>query len=210
MDEKKMKILQMVEDKIITVEEAMNLLALLENRENKNKDELTKEERKQHKELVKKIKKEGKAKKYSDKYWDGNKYDDNYWDEEVKENTNRAEIVKLSEGEFEVLPKEPKPGAKLQKRGWFGGKLFGGGRKLVIRVEEKGKAVVNLRLPLGFMAPFIKGGIKMGKMSSPEFSQYMSQIDPAELERYINSGYTGALIDIHDEEDGEHVYIGIE
>lgn len=198
MDEKKLKILKMVEDKIITVEEAMSLLALLDNKEGKGKTEYSKEEKKEQKELAKKIKAEAKARK------------EEMRSRQEQEVDRQAEIVKLSEGEFEILPREPKAGTKLQKKGWFGGKLFGGSRKLVIRVEEKGKPVVNLRLPLGFITPFIKGGLKIGQMNSPEFRQYMNQIDPEELNQYLDSGYVGPLIDVYDEKDGEHVYIGIE
>ncbi|RRD93933.1 hypothetical protein EII17_10410 [Clostridiales bacterium COT073_COT-073] len=204
MDDKKLKILKMVEDKIITVEEAMNLLALLDKQVEKKQSEIEKTERKQkereQKALIKRIKEEARVKKEEMKHLK----------HQVNGEFKQAEIIKLSENEFEILPREQKPGGKLQKKGWFGGKLFGGGRKLIIRVEEKSKAVVNLRLPLGFVVPFIKGGLKIGQMNSPEFNKYMSQVSPEELEQYINSGYVGPLIDIHDEDGDEHVYIGIE
>lgn len=171
MNENKLKILQMVEDKTITVEEAMNLLSLLDRKENKKEYKNSKTE--------------------------------------TKNPPYQSEIIKVSDNEFEILQNVPE--TKTQKKGlFFKNRQNGESKKLVIRVEEKGKTVVNLRVPINFISPFIKGGIKIGRISSPEFHQYMSKISDEDLEQYINSGYTGTLIDIHDEKDGEHVYIGIE
>ena len=118
--------------------------------------------------------------------------------------------MKLSENEYEVLPAEQSGRKESKKKSLFSGFSLTGGRKLVIRVEEKGKAVVNLRLPLGFAAPFIKGALKVGQASSPEFSEYMKYVDPKELERYIHTDQKGILVDIYDEKDDERVFIGIE
>jgi len=77
-------------------------------------------------------------------------------------------------------------------------------RYLRVRVTDTntGKARVNIRLPLSV----IQAGIKMGARFSPE----IEGLDVAQLMDYIRSGETGQIIDVFDEEDGEHVEIFIE
>lgn len=179
-NDKKMKILELIERKKITAEEGMELLRILEKKQKR-------EEQKVRKAAGLPVIRSFK-----------------------REEPLRAEIVKLSENEYEVLPAEQSGRKEIKKKSVLGGFSLFSGRKLVIRVEEKGKAVVNLRLPLGVAAPFIKGALKVGQASSPEFAEYMKYVDPKELERYINADQKGVLVDIYDEKDDERVFIGIE
>ena len=79
-----------------------------------------------------------------------------------------------------------------------------GARFLRVRVTdtETGKVRVNIRLPISV----INAGIKMGARFSPE----IEGLDIAQLMDYIHSGETGQVLDVFDEEDGEHVEVFIE
>jgi hypothetical protein len=61
---------------------------------------------------------------------------------------------------------------------------------------------VNVRLPVSL----IKVGMKMGAKFSPE----VEKIDLDQLAQFIENGEIGQLVDIYDEEDGEHVEVYIE
>jgi hypothetical protein len=65
-----------------------------------------------------------------------------------------------------------------------------------------GKTRVNVRLPVGL----VSAGVKMGARFAPQ----VEGMDPEELMRFLNSGETGKIIDVYDEEDGEHVEVFIE
>jgi hypothetical protein len=75
---------------------------------------------------------------------------------------------------------------------------------LRVRVTDtdSGKAKVNVRLPVGL----IKAGVKMGAKFSPEIEGL--EID--QLMTYINSETMGQIVDVFDEEGGEHVEVFIE
>jgi hypothetical protein len=77
-------------------------------------------------------------------------------------------------------------------------------RYLRVRVTDtdSGKVRVNIRLPISV----INAGIKMGARFSPE----IEGLDVAQLMDYIHSGETGQVLDVFDEEDGEHVEVFIE
>jgi hypothetical protein len=79
-----------------------------------------------------------------------------------------------------------------------------GGRWFRVRVTDTntGKTRVNVRLPVGL----INAGIKMGAKFSPE----VQGLDVEQLMQYINSGETGQVVDVMDDEDGEHVEVFIE
>ena len=64
------------------------------------------------------------------------------------------------------------------------------------------KTRVNVRLPVSL----IKVGMKMGAKYSPE----VEKIDMDQIIELINSGEIGQLVDIYDEEDGDHVEVYIE
>ena len=73
-----------------------------------------------------------------------------------------------------------------------------------VRVTDtnNGKVRVNVRLPVSV----IDAGIKMGAKFSPE----VEGLDSNELMRFIRSGVTGQVVDVYDDEDGEHVEVFLE
>jgi hypothetical protein len=78
------------------------------------------------------------------------------------------------------------------------------GRRLIVRVtdSDSGKVRVNVRLPIGL----VRAGLKMGAKFMPE----VEGLDPNQLMELINSGETGMLVDVQDENEGEHVEVFIE
>jgi hypothetical protein len=80
----------------------------------------------------------------------------------------------------------------------------GGGRFFRVRVTDtdSGRTRVNVRLPLGM----VNAGIRMGMRFSPE----VEGLDAAKLAEALASGETGQIMDIFDDEDGEHVEVFIE
>lgn len=78
------------------------------------------------------------------------------------------------------------------------------GKWFRVRVTDtnNGKTRVNVRLPLNM----VSAGVKMGMRFSPE----VEGLDINELMAFINSGETGQIVDVVDENDGEHVEVFIE
>jgi hypothetical protein len=76
-----------------------------------------------------------------------------------------------------------------------------GGRWLRIRVTDTttGRAKATVNLPLGL----VDAGLNIA-------SQYAPGISFEELAEAIKTGYQGKIIDVMDEEDGEHIEIFIE
>jgi hypothetical protein len=64
------------------------------------------------------------------------------------------------------------------------------------------KTRVNVRLPVSL----IKVGMKMGAKFSPE----VEKIDMDQLAEFISTGEIGQLVDIYDDEDGDHIEVFIE
>ena len=79
-----------------------------------------------------------------------------------------------------------------------------GGRFFRVRVTDtdSGRTRVNVRLPLGM----VNAGLRMGMRFSPE----VEGLDTARLAEALASGETGQIMDIFDDEDGEHVEVYIE
>jgi hypothetical protein len=79
-----------------------------------------------------------------------------------------------------------------------------GGRWFRVRVTDtnSGKTRVNVRLPVSL----ITAGMKMGARFSPE----VQGLDMDQLVQFIQSGETGQVVDVFDDEDGEHVEVFIE
>lgn len=77
-------------------------------------------------------------------------------------------------------------------------------RWLRVRVTDTdtGKVRVNVRLPTSM----INAGMKMGMRFAPE----VEGMDMSQLMTYIESGEVGQIVDVYDEEDGEHVEVFIE
>lgn len=81
---------------------------------------------------------------------------------------------------------------------------IGGGRWLRVRVTDtnSNRTRVNIRLPLNL----VSSGIRMGMRFAPE----IEGLDPNALMEWIQSGEIGQVVDVLDEEDGEHVEVFIE
>ncbi|MEA4909131.1 MAG: hypothetical protein GYA17_16980 [Chloroflexi bacterium] len=79
------------------------------------------------------------------------------------------------------------------------------GRWMRIRVTDvaTGKSRANVRLPLRL----VRAGINLGMRFAP---QEMAGIDADAIEELIRSGEGGQIIDVVDDEDGEHVEIFVE
>jgi len=80
----------------------------------------------------------------------------------------------------------------------------GGPRWLRVRVTDtvSGKTRVNVRLPVGVL----NAGVKMGARFSPEIKQeQMGEILDA-----IRAGEVGQVVDVYNDEDGEHVEVLLE
>jgi hypothetical protein len=75
---------------------------------------------------------------------------------------------------------------------------------LRVRVTDmaSGRTKVNVNLPLGL----IDAGMRIGAQYAPE----LQGMDLQELISAVQSGTSGRIIDVVDEEDGEHVEIFIE
>ncbi|HFC08897.1 MAG TPA: hypothetical protein ENJ54_03410 [Chloroflexi bacterium] len=79
----------------------------------------------------------------------------------------------------------------------------GQGHWLRIRVEEKGAQKVNIRLPWRM----VDIGLKIARRFVPDAD--MGEISGA-LNEALTAGLPGKIIEVHDEEDDEHVEIWIE
>ena len=82
-----------------------------------------------------------------------------------------------------------------------------GGRKprylrVLITDTDTGKARVNVRLPVSL----INSGMRMGARFAPE----IEGLDMEDLNAWMNSGEIGQIVDIFDEDDGEHVEVFLE
>jgi len=79
-----------------------------------------------------------------------------------------------------------------------------GARWLRVRVTDTntGKVRVNVRLPINV----VSAGLKMGARFSPE----VEGLDMDMLMSFIRSGEVGQVVDVYDEEDGEHVEVFVE
>lgn len=78
------------------------------------------------------------------------------------------------------------------------------GRWLRVRVTDTntGKLRVNVRLPLSV----VSSGIKMGMKFAPQ----VEGLDVNQLMEVIQSGEMGQIVDVVDEEDGEHVEVFVD
>ncbi len=77
-------------------------------------------------------------------------------------------------------------------------------RFLRVRVTDtdSGKVRVNVRLPISV----VNAGLKMGARFSPE----VEGLNVEQLMEFVQSGETGKIVDVFDDEDGEHVEVFIE
>jgi hypothetical protein len=79
-----------------------------------------------------------------------------------------------------------------------------GPRWVRVRVTDvtSGRSRINLRMPVGL----VSAGLKVGTRISPE----IQGLDMNELMKAINAGEMGEVIDVVDEQDGEHVEVFLE
>jgi len=82
--------------------------------------------------------------------------------------------------------------------GKSGGKFF----RVRVTDTDTGRARVNIRLPLGM----VNAGLRMGMRFSPE----VEGLDATRMAEVLASGETGKIMDVYDDEDGEHVEVYIE
>lgn len=77
-------------------------------------------------------------------------------------------------------------------------------RFLRVRVTDTdtGRPRVNVRLPIGMVSV----GLKMGTRFAPQ----VEGLDAEQLMSIIESGEMGQIVDVYDEEDGEHVEVFLE
>lgn len=77
-------------------------------------------------------------------------------------------------------------------------------RWLRIKVTDlrTGRSKANVTIPLGLL----DAGLRIGAYFAPE----MNGVDLDELRNAIRSGLTGKLVDVMDDEDGEHVEIYVD
>lgn len=85
--------------------------------------------------------------------------------------------------------------------------LPGLGRKprwLRVRVTDtdSGRPRVNVRLPISMVSV----GLKMGSKFAPQ----IEGLDDGQLMQIIESGELGQIVDVYDEDDGEHVEVFLE
>jgi hypothetical protein len=78
------------------------------------------------------------------------------------------------------------------------------GRWFRVRITDtaSGKTRVNVRMPLSV----VTAGMKMGMRFSPE----VEGMDITQLAEVIQSGEVGQIVDVFDEDDGEHVEVFVE
>jgi hypothetical protein len=83
-------------------------------------------------------------------------------------------------------------------------RLPGEGRWLRIRVTDiaSGRSKASVQIPLGL----IDAGMKIGAHFAPE----VEGVDMSNVMDAVRSGMTGKIIDVTDDEDGEHVEIFVE
>jgi hypothetical protein len=106
-----------------------------------------------------------------------------------------AELMEELDGRASATPSgspAPLPGVSRAPR-WL---------HIVVTDTNSGKARVNVRLPISL----VNAGIKMGARFAPE----VQGLDSETLLEHLRAGETGKIVDVLDEEDGEHVEVYIE
>lgn len=121
---------------------------------------------------------------------------------------NASRIALEPEPPASVVPEAPiapiEPVAPVAPAAPVAPKSNGGLRFFKVRVTDTntGKSKVSVTLPL----KLVDWGLKI----SPKFAPEMANIDIDQLSEALHSGLEGKLVDVVDDEDGEHVEIFIE
>jgi hypothetical protein len=112
-----------------------------------------------------------------------------------------AELLKALENRTAPASSAPGQAAGQAPGGQTSGQR---GRWFRVRITDTdtGKTRVNVRMPLSV----VTAGMKMGMRFSPE----VEGMDISQLAELIQSGETGQIVDVFDEEDGEHVEVFVE
>jgi hypothetical protein len=105
--------------------------------------------------------------------------------------TEGAELLRALESSNRKTATEPLKGSSRPR--WF---------RVRVTDIQTGRKKVDVNIPMGL----VNVGIKMGAKFAPEIdgSQYENIMDA------IRSGQQGKIVDVFDEEDGEHVEIFVE
>jgi hypothetical protein len=74
--------------------------------------------------------------------------------------------------------------------------------RVVVTETKSGKSRANIRIPIGV----INAGMKMGAHFTPQIHGVYND----EISKAIQAGLTGQILDVFDDEDGEHVEVFIE
>jgi len=125
----------------------------------------------------------------------------------VAEAPAKAEASAEAEVPAEVeLPAEAEAPARMEdpSTGKAGASATGGPRWLKVRVGdlESGRRKVTVNIPLSLM----KFGLQVGRGFAPG----LQDVDWEELNATLAEGEGGLLVDVKDEEDGEHVQVYVE
>lgn len=92
-------------------------------------------------------------------------------------------------------PPPPIPGRSTAAPGgrWF---------RVLVTDMKTGRTRVNVRMP----ASLVSAGMKMGARFGPQVEGFSTE----QLMEFLKSGATGRIVDVYNEEDGEHVEVYIE
>ena len=102
-----------------------------------------------------------------------------------------AELLRTLDKSDRSRPNEPLKGSSAPR--WF---------RVRVTETETGRNKVNVNIPMGL----VNVGIKMGAKFAPEIEGEQYE----EIMEAIRSGQQGKILDVFDEEDGEHVEIFVE
>jgi len=96
-------------------------------------------------------------------------------------------------GQKPAASPEPPEGQPTRTPRWF---------RLRVIDTSTGKVRVNVRMPVSV----INAGVKMGARFSPE----VEGLNTSDLLEHIRAGDIGQIVDVTDEEEGEHVEVFLE
>ncbi len=130
-------------------------------------------------------------------------------DDEKMRILRMVEEGKISAGEgislLEAWERGRKPARSPNRPAAGSGSASGGQRWLRVRVTDlyTGRSKATVNIPFGLM----DWGLRIGAQFAPEVGSY----DLQELSRILSEeGVDGKIVDVVDEEDGEHVEIYVE
>jgi hypothetical protein len=104
----------------------------------------------------------------------------------------------LDEGARRSVKDHPQPPQPPAPPGGKSGRWF----RVMVTDTNTGKTRVNVRLPVGL----VSAGMKMGARFSPQ----VEGLDTEQIMQHLSSGETGKIIDIYNDDEGEHVQVFIE